>query len=291
MSHGGGAFLLTLSIIAGVCLVTLPNKTNANAADNNITSLTNDNTIQWRVVELDGTHAQNVAKLAAVSPSEMYVKYVLQVDWDCPEQLTVSGMNIIWDLHGHTLQFVNSVAMNFGVAYQTQTVEITDSSPTGSGRLLNRSNGLGTCQTYPAKYLLISGGTIRGMITTYLQRVIVIGGTIDGDYAPTPVLDFNNGKIYLAEYITATKDTSGCWHYRADTGNTDYMVTNSTNHLVSGLYNYGFSNVGYLGQQSCLLEKLLAPQCPYLWYQNNLVGAMDGNWFNYLSLFQGQPSI
>ena len=271
----------------GVCLVTLPNKTNANAADNNnISSLTDDNTIQWRVVELDGkTDSENRAKVNAIPSTEPYVKYVLQANWDCVNYLYLSGNKaVILDLNGYGLYFTVGACV---VLRDTEIFEVTDSSPARNGYLYDWVPG---CSTISAgnikKALILSGGTVRGYVQNYSGKDICIaGGNLVGDYKPNRVIPDNNN-FYYADYVTMTTDSNGLVSYRSDVNGTTYAVSASNNDIVTGLYNYEFSTRTWLVKQSCLVEKSLGGQA-LLWQsttQNEwqYLGVMGEDWYKIL---------
>ena len=255
--------------------MTLPLKTNANAADNNnITSLTEDATIPWKVVNLDGDDAANWAKIAAVTEADDYVKYVLQKDWDCT-YLSLGGNgeprhgnNIIFDLNGYTLRFVKAVNVAFWGS-GIKNLEFTDSSAAGTGTMRNQSAGIGTIGGNTTNAIIISGGTYYGNVNLLGKTLRITGGTFHQTLKNLNVLI---GDIVLADYMVQTTDASGLQYIYpgANTTGESFAVSGSRSDLLSGEYNYEFTTITEnLRAGDCLLEKMGSANYPsYLWYRS-----------------------
>ena len=264
----GGAFLLTLSIIAGVCLVTLPSKTNANAADNNqITSLTENNTIPWKVVELDGTNEQNLAKVKAVPNNEPYVKYILRRNWDATEKVTFrGGKYVVLDVNGYTLHMATAAMTHYTGVFN----EITDSSPSGSGQLQGYASNCG--MVYCGTNLIISGATITPLMDVG-GKLIITGGHLFPQGMYDVLINGVPKDFFLPSYISAYTNAQGKVGYRvnANTTGASFAVYGATDNTVSGVYNYEFTQlIENLGPGNCILEKVGSANYPnYLWYRSS----------------------
>ena len=284
MSYGGGAFLLTLSVFAGVCLITLPAKTEtANAADNTITSLTENNTIQWKVVELSGTDAQMQAQVSAIADDEPYVKYVMRNHWSNSRIVSPRGKNVIWDLNGYTLKPSGEmVAMN--LSRNISNFELIDSSASGAGRVESYGTGwrgygllYALCQNF-----IVSGGTLAGFVEGP-ANYIIRGGNLESTHWLYsffyPVV--NQDKILLADYVkredgmVSSGQTIINYRTKTNTNNASYAVYGSTNDFVSGAYNYEFSSITEnLVAGHSILAQLTNPNQPnYLLYRSSPTAA------------------
>ena len=125
---GGGVFLLTLSVVLGVCLVTLPVKAAEN--DNNnanvvsaATEVVNGNTYQIYDINAQTTWSQVQSYVSGTT----YVKLRLQEDcganWSGVAQLF--GNYLIIDLNGHTWKPSGFTGIEFYIAH---LVQVEDSS-------------------------------------------------------------------------------------------------------------------------------------------------------------------
>ena len=137
---GGGAFLLTLSIIAGVLLITVP----AQATENNNANVVNAATevidgVTYETIYLTGDSNANVAELVKRKDTTGNYRYVLTDDWDLAgqsqNQVFFYGNAVILDLNGHLVQCWRSGGTAVGLRFGCTTVEITDSSSAQTGEI------------------------------------------------------------------------------------------------------------------------------------------------------------
>ena len=260
-----------------MCLVTLPGKTNANAADNT-TILSEDSTIQWRVVELNGkTDAENRAIVNAVPANETYVKYVMKTNWSTNQTVGLQRAKyVIFDFNGFTFSFTLS-ARTFAI--NADVFEIMDSSPQGTGKFSTVDNVSFGVNWVNHATVIMSGGTIVGQVgfnasrTTFIMRggnitnrggsIFFFGSAPTGnvfDFAPTSDV---SATITSAGVYTSLGMKSGA------TGR--YAVYGAKNDLLSGKYNYEFSQLTEnLGSGQSVLERMSNPNYPnYLLYRES----------------------
>ena len=257
-----------------MCLVTLPIKTNVNAANNN-TTLTENNTSQWKVVELGGGSMWS----QVVNERGDYVIFRMMQDWNQSDYIWVYPQHVIWDFNGHTLTFTGVGSMA-NPSNNTEYFEFTDSSAAGNGALYNYTGSFSLgFEINPAQALIISGGTINCNMQTIINtNVVITGGNVNyrmWSGGSNRVIPANN-TFYLGAGVTFDGQ-----NYRSDRANTTYAVSTSNSDILSGLYNYEFSDTRYLPQASCLLAKVSGGQS-YLWKNGQLLGLMDEYWYRLL---------
>ena len=252
----------------GVCLLTLPTKTNANAADNT-TILSENSTIQWKVVELDSSHDGNMAKIGVFADDEPYVKYVLRDNWKVTSDFNgnygfwLPGQYIIFDLHGYTISYGGNYAISPIQAY-CQVIEFTDSSTNHTGKIKAYSPTFAPFRG--AKTTIVSGGNIDGIVNkSQIDKFIMVGGNCENT-AAYPFFHFGVPEyLFLPNYVTTKYENNDqrSTYYRTgeNTTSAGFAILGPTNNIVSGLHNYEFTEIAIenLGPGDCVLEKLWRP--------------------------------
>ena len=163
---GGGAFLLTLSVIAGVLLITVPVANDQNNASvvHAAAKVVAGNT--YNVIELIGDNQTNLNKIATCNQDTAgYYYYILTDDWDLrsnTRNVSFYSYAVIIDLNGHQVtlpRWTSEAHCSFSL--HTTLAEVTDSSTAQTGAF-NCAAGNMTIIECWAQNLTISGGTNVG---------------------------------------------------------------------------------------------------------------------------------
>ena len=194
MSYGGGAFLLTLSVIAGVLLITAAAKSTENKQNNNagVVSAATEvvDGVTYNTVNLTGNHADNINKIKGTGGTNY--KYVMTADWVVPSthsgNINVFGQHIVFDFNGHSIDMTQ---VGFAFWFECNgNVTITDSSVAGTGRVLtNGSRGIYATHS-TVKTLIIAGGNCdHAEMHCYGGNIVFKGGNYYND-------NTSNGLVY-----------------------------------------------------------------------------------------------
>ena len=272
MLHGGGAFLLTLSVIAGVCLITIPAK--SETIDSNVHAATTyvRDGIEYETVYLTDDTIAN--KKLINSHKTGNTRYVLTQDWNThinnyrkgedTSNLIFWGDYLIFDLNGHTFYPCSGGDGDGMEAAQICTFvshfEIMDSSAAQTGAFAG--NGL-SFVVYRDVTVTISGGTNLscGAITTTDKRcnLIVRGG--NWGVANSKVLFSGNfNSITVAPWVDAHYDNGHLAWFTSPL----YFAVSAYN-VVSGIYNYAFGYAQELTVDALADLVIPADQTYYLW--------------------------
>ena len=195
---GGGAFLLTLSVIAGVLLITVPAKTTENI-DTNVHAAATEIVDGDNYTVINIYNNTNTGTMYGLGNTEN-VKIVLQENYNHSThyewwgESSAFNYNKIIDLNGFTLS-IKQLDVN------VKNLEIRDSSAKQTGKLICtdllrvQQGGGGTVSIY--------GGTIEASGIAYGRTARIYGGYLKCSYVS------GNTAFYIAPHMQATYDTQG----------------------------------------------------------------------------------
>lgn len=127
--------------------------------------------------------------------------YILGEDVILNEDLILTGENIVIDLNGHTIEYLDAIYS--GIKVRTVSATIKDSTGTGSIK-----GGANTWKliNYEGRYS--ENGEVNKLGYLTLDSINVYG-TIDNDYYSPDVLTIKNSKIYAASEADIENDIKG----------------------------------------------------------------------------------
>ena len=214
--------------------------------------------VAYQTIYLMGDSDPEQSKIIFKGSQTDNYRYVFLDNWDLIATNSGAGQNeriygnaIILDYNGHYVNSVNDGGYYFYIA--CNSLELTDTSTTGGG-------GMEDFSLYNIQTIIVSGGFVGGFgrssNTTLAPNIYVRGGRdvrFGGWYMA-------NSTVTAAPYMLVDYTSSGSYHY---TCYDDYVVSDSW--LVSGVYNYAFSDTKEL--QIGSLWNLAVPKDKtyYLW--------------------------
>ena len=271
---GGGAFLLTLSVMAGVLLIRpVQNNQNNTRVVNAATEVING--VTYETVYLTGDQGENATIFGANTDKNKNYRYVLTADYDAryhsggrwENRFSLVGQRVIFDLNGYTYyangwETVNGSNRFSYLTPACDTFELTDSSAAQSGMLGGNGHHI---HLGSVKNLIITGGggNLGIVAASGIPDVKIV---FKGGWYSNIGWNFALAKesFAVAPYLIATYDGTG--RPQSIKPYDDYAVAESN--LVSGVYNYEFGN-GW-GLRVTDLINYVAPndKTHYLWARN-----------------------